>query len=477
MARPALLLLVALGCGCGDGAPADGVDADEASVPLLETGGTDATDASTDAASDAPRPVCDARTFGAKGDGKTKDTKALQAAIDACSPGNVVLRDGTFLTGMLRLRSDLVLSIEKTATLKGTQDDADYPSTSPPTSNTQLLNCRKALLYAEGVHDLTLEGGGTIDGNGNTPKWIGPSKVHPEATRPMAIYTVLSRNVTIHHLKVVNAAMWGVVSLEDDDLSIHDLVVDTPLSGNRDGIDVVDCHRVRIENVTITSEDDSICLKSGVDRGVHDVVVKNARVKSFIANALKMGTASYGAFANVTFEDVTVESADKAAMAVESVDGAAISNIVFRRITFKDVGSPFFVILGDRGSTPLGSVRRVGTVNGVRFEDIVGTSTRHTWGSPISGTKTKDGVVHPLQNLAFTNVVVTSKGGLGKVPGDPPEYAGQYPDPNLWGDLPAYNYFLRHVDGVTFTGSSTKTSSADARKAMETRDVTGLVVK
>ena len=389
----------------------------------------------------------------------------------------MLLHDGIFLSGMLTLKSAMVFSIDETATLRGTQDDADYPRTDPKTDNTQLLNCRKALLYAEGVHDLRIDGKGTIDGNGDTPKWIGPSTLHPEATRPMAIYTALSSNVTIANVHVKNAAMWGVVNLEADHLWIHDVVIDTPLSGNRDGIDVVDCHHVLIEDVTVTSEDDSICLKSGTARGVDDVLVRRVHViRSIVANALKMGTASYGAFTRVTFEDVTIDSADKAAMAVESVDGALIADITFRRIHFKDVGSPFFVLLGDRGTTPVGAVHRVGSVDGVRFEDIVGTSTRHTWGSPISGTQTKDGVVHRLENIAFTNVTMTVLGGLGSTPRDPPEYAGQYPDPNLWGDTPGFAWFVRHANGVTFD-HAVATTSKDARRAMETRDVTGLVVK
>ncbi len=479
----ATLLIVA--CGSPDGElVADGGEGDaDVGVVFVDTALVDTALVDTalvDTADAAPPPTCDVRTFGAKGDGKTKDTAAIQRAIDACAGtgGTVLLAGGTFLSGMITLGSDMVFFVDAGATLRGTQDDADYPDTHPATDNTQLLNCRKTLIYAEKAHDLRIDGRGTIDGNGNTPKWIGPSTLHPEATRPMAIYTAQSQRVTIAHVHVVNAAMWGVVNLEADDLWIHDVVVDTPLSGNRDGLDVVDCHHVLIEDVTITSEDDSICLKSGTARGVDDVLVRRAHiVRSIVANALKMGTASYGGFTHVTFEDVVIDSADKAAMAVESVDGALISDIAFRRIQFKDVGSPFFILLGDRGGTPAGSAHRVGSISGVHFDDIVGTSTRHTWGSPISGTVTKDGNIHRITDLTFTNVVLDVSGGLGSVPKDPPEYVGQYPDPNLWGDTPAYGWFFRHVDRITFTGGSAKTAKTDARKATETRDVTGLVVK
>src|SRR5207302_9490585 len=112
--------------------------------------------------------------------------------------------------------------------------------TNPPTANTQLLNCRKALVYTESAHDIHITGGGTIDGNGNKQSWLGGSKVSPEATRPMAIYTALSSNTTIDHLSIKDAAMWGVVNLEVENLAIRYLDIDTPPSGNRDGIAVVD---------------------------------------------------------------------------------------------------------------------------------------------------------------------------------------------------------------------------------------------
>jgi polygalacturonase len=460
--------------------PAPG--ADGAASPGSDGGPGAAGDAATDGAVDgaAPVMVCDPRAYGAKADGKTKDTAALQAAIEACAPtgGVVELAHGTFLSGMITLRSRITLRIDADATLKGTQDDADYPSTNPPTTNTQLGNCRKTLVYAESAHDVRIDGGGTIDGNGNTPKWIGPSSVHPESTRPMAIYTALATNVTIDGIKVTNAAMWGVVNLETENLTIRNVTVDSTLSGNRDGIDVVDAHHVLIENVTITSEDDSICLKSGSRRGVDDVLVRSSHVvRSIVANALKLGTASYGSFTNVTFQDIVIDHADKAAMAVESVDGADISGIAFRRIQFKDVGSPFFVLLGDRGSTPAGDVHKVGTVDGVSFEDVTGSGSRYDWASPISGTKTPDGVVHTLKNLSFTNVNVTNKGGLTAVPADPPEYHGEYPDPNLWGNLPAFGFFIRHASGVAFKGTTTLASPADARKPIETRDVQNLTTQ
>jgi polygalacturonase len=412
---------------------------------------------------------CDVKAFGAHGDGKTKDTAALQAAIDSCAKnaGTVALHDGTFLSGTLYLKSGITLQIDPTATLKGTRDDADYPTLQPPTENSQLLNCRKALLYAEGVTNLHLQGTGTIDGSGGNPNWTQGCQGHSckEATRPMAIFIALSSNVSIEDLHVKDAAMWGVVNMETDNLIIRGLHVHSPFGPTRDGIDIVDCHHVLIENTDVFSEDDSFCLKSGSAKGVYDVTIRNSQVlQSIVANALKLGTASTGSFKKVLFQNITIQGADKAAMAVESVDGATIDGVRFENIQFHQAGAAAFVLLGKRGSPPA-----VGSIRNISFENITG-DTKHTWGSAISGTIV-DGKTYAPEAISFNQVHVKVPGGVRDIPGDPPEYQGQYPDPNLWGNLPAYGYFVRHIRGMQFKDSSVDAATPDMRESFVQKDV------
>jgi hypothetical protein len=361
--------------------------------------------------------------------------------------------------------------VDEGATLRGTLDDADYPDQHPATNNSQLNNCRKALIYAEGVHDLHLTGAGVIDGNGTAPKWNNP----PEKTRPMAVFIALSSDVTVDRLTVKNSAMWTLVTMETDNVVIRDVNIDSTVGATRDGIDIVDGHHVLIENCTIKSEDDSVCLKSGVARGVDDVIVRNVHIlQSGVANSMKLGTASYGSFTNIEFDTIDAYHADKAAMAVESVDGAMIGNVVFRNIQFHDVGTPLFVLIGDRGARPAGAPRRIGSIDGVRFENVTGDTPRHAWGSIVSGLRA-NGVTYPVRNLAFTDVNIAVRGRGAGTLGDPPEYAGQYPDPNLWGDVPGYGLFLRHVDGMSFTRSSIGLVGDDGRPelhAVDTANVT-----
>ncbi|MGH7993374.1 MAG: glycosyl hydrolase family 28 protein, partial [Limisphaerales bacterium] len=276
--------------------------------------------------------------------------------------------------------------------------------------------------------------------------------------------------VNIQNINVVDAAMWSVVNMQSDYLTISNLTVnDDGLNGNRDGCDVVDCWHVTIANCTIDSGDDSICLKSGNSRGVNDVLVKDCTITRSQSNGLKFGTASTGPFTNITFQDCTVQNTSHSAMAVESVDGGRISDVTFQRINFSSCQNAIFIILGTR--RPNGGA--AGSINGITFRNITGSGMTDTRGCPISGCFT-NGVDYTLNNLLFDNVNISFAGGSGSVPAAPPEYAGQYPENTMWGNLPAYGYYIRHATNVTFTNCFTSAASADARPWLATNDVSNL---
>ena len=408
----------------------------------------------------------DVKNYGATGNGTTNDTAAIQSAITDCpANGFVWLHNGTFLSGTIYLKNNLTLYIDPTATLLGSGSVTDYPDQTPPLSNSQTSNCKKALVYAQSCTNVTVTGGGTINGNGRNNFTSGV-----EATRPISIWTALCNQVHLQNINVVDAAMWSVVNMQSDFLTISNLTVnDDGLNGNRDGCDVVDCWHVTIANCTIDSGDDSICLKSGNARGINDLLVKNCTITKSQSNGLKFGTASAGAFTNITFQDCTVLNTAHSAMAVESVDGGTISGVTFQRINFSSCQNGIFIVLGSRSGAAVGSV------NGITFRDITGSGMTDTRGCPISGCLT-NGVTYRLKNILFDNVNISFAGGLGSIPASPPEYAGQYPENTMWGNLPAYGYYLRHATNVTFTNCFTSAASADARPWIATNDVSNLKI-
>jgi hypothetical protein len=440
--------------------------------------------------------ICDVKAYGAKGNGTTNDTQAIQSAIDHCAGGIVTLTNGKFLSGTIVLRSHVTLDIAASATLLGSQDIADYPDQNPPLTNTQLANCKKTLVYAESADDIHLQGSGTIDGNAaGVASWNGDQI--KEGLRPMAIFTVLSTHVTIQDLTVKNAGVWGVVNMEAQHLTIARLNVDNNLGATHDGIDVVDGNDVTIDSCTIASGDDSICLKSGSATGLQNVTVENCHTtQSGVANGVKFGTASVGVFKNITVTNVVIENAQAAGMAVESVDGSAIANVLFQHITVNNVGTPFFVLLGSRNKDP----SQVGSIDGVTFDDVHGSSMRYAWGSLVTGT-TIGTQTFTIADITFSNIALTFKGAgatpspapftvdnfpeyQGPVPGQTNTFYNQYPDAkfiagtggneNISYYAPGFAFFVRHARNVSFTGCKASVSGADPRAWSGVKDVSGL---
>jgi hypothetical protein len=410
----------------------------------------------------------DVKNFGATGNGTTKDTAAIQAAINACPPGGFVwLHNGTFLSGTIFLTNNMTLYIDPTATLLGSGSSSDYPILNPPANNSQQSNCDMALVYAQGSTNVAIDGGGTINGNGRTNFTSGV-----ESTRPISIWTALCTNVTIQNINIVDAAMWTVVNMQSDFLTVSNVNInDDGLNGNRDGCDTVDCWHVLITGLTIDSGDDSICLKSGNSRGINNLLVTNCVITRSQSNGLKFGTASTGTFTNVMFVNCTVENTSHSAMAVESVDGGTIRDVTFQGINFSSCQNAIFVILGtrDNGVSP-------GSINGVTFRDITGSGMTDTRGCPITGCFT-NGIYYRLNNILFSNVVISFEGGLNFIPTNlPVEYSGQYPENTIWTNLPAYGYYVRHATNVTFTNCFTSVWPPDARPWIATSDITNLKI-
>jgi hypothetical protein len=416
----------------------------------------------------------DVKSYGAKGDGSTNDTKAIQDAIDACTPGgSVVLTHGVFMSGKITLKSDMTFWIDQTATLKAIQDQKLFPVTDPPTNNVSVADeLGKAFIYSQGADNLTITGGGTVDGNGKTKIWNGKKD---ESIRPIPLYPTQGKNIKITNLDIVEGAMWNVVPLECDDVVIDGLNIYTSFGKNKDGIDPCDCHRVLVTNCTLYVEDDALCPKSGHVRGCEDITYRNITVNQTICGLIKLGTKSYGHFKNIVFEDLALYGhigwkESNVGINISTVDGADIDGITVRRVNMREAATAVFILhgAGRTSRNPVGSPDKPGRyVKNILIEDVDARECHDPIGNFITGAKSKSGELHKVTDVTLRNVKVECKGGVNEVPEDPKEFSGEYPNYN-WNRsiLPAYGYYIRHAENITFENCSTTVSPTDAREEM-----------
>ena len=451
------------------------------------------------------------RSFGAVGDGVTKDTKSLQAAIDAAASGGgatIVFPPGQYLAGTLVLRSSLSLHLERGAVLLGSLDHDDYHSVPVDPSGNEAHKQEwwfaqtryLALLVARGADGITLCGEGLIDGQGAAlvanikerfPA-MKPSQLD-ESVRPALINFVACRNVRILDLRLRNSACWTQVYTDCDGLQFRGLSVHGHAFWNNDGIDLCDCRNATISDCNIDTADDGICLKSG-PRACENITITNCIVRSW-ANGLKFGTASAGVFRNIAVNNLVIWGSGHSGIALESVDGGTIEDVVISNVTMRDLRHGIFLKLGARNrlrspDAPVGKLRRVMLSNivmemhpgdpdaGQEFAAPPMTFPHNAFPCIISGLPG-----NPIEEVTLSNVLlVTPGGGDAKIAGAPlemlhlvPENETDYPEYYLHGELPAHGWYIRHVRGLALHNVRVQCEKADYRPPMVCDDVQEMI--
>lgn len=431
--------------------------------------------------SQVKKPIYDVYQFGAKGDGITNDQKAIQKAIDACKKtgGTVVMKNGTFLTGQLLLMSNLTLKIDETATLLGIKSDAesDYPHHQIETQypNRMLQDCQRRLLYGNKVHNVTITGGGTINGQGDYEPWMNVKEIGTEKDRPSLLAFVSSNKITVSNIQLIKPACWTQVYIESDNITVKNIKVNTgKLTPNRDGIDIVDCHNVLIEDSNFETEDDGICFKSGSEYGCKDVIVRRCVIDKLNVNAgncFKLGTDGLGSYMNFDVSELVLKNAKQnSALVIESMDGAVIDNINIHDCTISNSGQAIFVLLADRKRTVPDRKPRIGAISNIRFKNIKGDAFTQQYPSIITGIPG-----HNIQNITFENIDLNLKGGIQTANQTVMEYDGKYPEGSYFGVTNAFGFFIRHTDEVSFKNCKITVENQDARPWLVQEDVKKLI--
>ncbi|WP_308991021.1 glycosyl hydrolase family 28 protein [Mariniflexile litorale] len=428
-------------------------------------------------------PIYDVRDFGAKGDGVTNDQKAIQEAIDACTKngGTVLFKNGVFLTGQIKLVSNMVLNIDSTATILGikSDDEAHYPHHLIETEypNRMLQDCQRRLIYGNKVENVIITGGGTLNGQGDYEPWMHVKELGTEKDRPSILAFVGAKNITVSNIELIKPACWTQVYIESKNITIKNIKVNTGnLTPNRDGIDIVDCHDVLIEDCFIESEDDGICFKSGSEFGCKNIVVRRCTIDKLNVNAgncFKLGTDGLGSFLNFEISDLTLKNAyQNSAIVIESMDGAVIDNINIKNTNITNCGHAIFILLADRKRTVPDRNPRIGTISNINFKNIKGDNFTQQYPSIITGIPG-----HNIQNITFENIDFNLKGGIKTTNQTVMEYDGKYPEGSKFGNTNAYAFFIRHTDEVSFINCKTTTESKDARPWLIQNNVKNVTIK
>lgn len=438
--------------------------------------------------------------YGAKPGTKYLQTEHIQAAIDAANRnggGKVLISKGAFVCGSIVLKSNVNLHLEEGAVLLGSLEPRDYTK----------LNHGMSFILADNQQNLSITGSGEINGRGRQVALNADSLHHAGIDidpgyntrrmrpnkRPKLIEFAHCKGVNIQDVTFRNAANWVLSYEQCEDMTINNVTVDSDAYWNNDGMDITDCKNVRITNCNVNAADDGICLKSHTAGIMNEnIYIGDCKVRSS-ASAIKFGTASKGGFKNVTIENIKVYDTFRSAIALESVDGGILEDITIENIEAVNTGNAVFIRLGHRNvDGEVGSLKNISIKNvnvQVPFDrpdaayDLRGPELpffHNPFPASIAGIPG-----HYVENVTLENISVIYPGGSNNglayksiyFLDNIPENASGYPEFHMFGELPAWGMFVRHVDGLKMKNISFRLEAPDFRSAFVMDDVKNLEIE
>ena len=434
--------------------------------------------------------VFDIRFFGAATNRKDNaDAINTAVAMAAETGGTVLISGGDYVTTTVYLKSNVTLFIEKDSSLSSNKTGEGYN--------------HLGILHADGCENIELTGGGKVNGNGEyfgrKPLFTENMTKHPDVIDVIKmrrdsraqlrfaheskyggpIYFKNCKNIKAHNFIIEDAAHWSFRIENCDGVEIKDFVINNNRHvANADGFDIAGTSNINIEHCFISTADDGICLKNAIWLGssgtMENISVKDCEVISR-ANAFKIGTETTYDIKNVEVEDCSFLMTDiypgtVSGIAIESADGAKVSNIKVKNIKMDRVTCPVFIRLCNRnraaevtsesanaiefgrkkargGTVSKNRFNMLGEVRDITIENIEATGVEIPI---IVAGFTQNRVTKYVENVTLKDINMTYapyKEVYDKR-GFIPEYSDVYPEAWRFRNLPSYALWARHVRGL-----------------------------
>ena len=446
--------------------------------------------------------VYDVRNYGAVGDGQTLDSPAINAAIEAAEKGGggqVLVPAGTYLSGSIRLKSNIDLHLSAGCTIvaadpKQFPDERVYDESEsfggfPEYQDGGHTYFHNSLIWAEGQTNVSITGHGMIDGQGLTRKDTenaGHVQGGSIGTGDKAIALKLCRQVTIRDITIYRGGHFAIIMTGCDLSTVDNVTIDT----NRDGFDIDCCKYMTVTNCRInTPHDDALVLKSSyaLKRPVltEHIAISNCNITGYkcgtlldgtyvpepvnwVCGRFKLGTESNGGYRNIALTNCTFMYSS--GLAFEEVDQGKMENIVVSNITMSHVHHyPIYITTGCRNRGPK-EVTRLSSARDIQISNLVADDCDSLCAIIVTGMSEE-----PIRNVWLQNIRLQFRGGGTRdlVHKDYREQGTNYPEPKFAGWTPAYGLYARHVEGLHVSDVTFSVARPDYRPVVVLDDVRG----
>ncbi len=408
--------------------------------------------------------------------GATLSTSAIQAAIDEChraGGGMVLVPRGFFATGTIVLKSNVHLHLDAWAKLYGAPTLDSYKEYGTATEEPRF---QLSLIHADNVDNIKITGSSNSELDG-----CGYNFRHSHQ-RPKLLKMEGCTNIEIRDITIKNSGSWCTIFTSCDQILIDRVTVKNYTNQNNDGINLDGSSNVTLTNCSIQSGDDSICLKSSVEKSCENITIKNCQVSSSTA-AFKLGTASGFAFKNIHISDCTFFDCPRGTIKILMVDGGEIDGLTIDNIELLRCSSPILMRLGNRGRSYDVAIRQIqgkdakhegrpmGSLKNVYISNIHGTATAMDFmenGMMFTGIPG-----YYIENVQLKNIDIRFEGygNEGDMNIVVPEDEHRYPEQRHFEGLPSYGLYLRHIKGLELENVKFSLMGSESRPALYLEDV------